>query len=388
LIGSLNIDMYIPALPQLSVDLNASASSIQLSLTACLVGLGIGQLVIGPLSDRVGRRRPLFCGLVVFIVSSFMCAIAPNALALVVLRFLEGFGGSAGIVIGRAAVRDLYSGRQAARFFSFLMLVIGAGPVFAPQVGAELLRVMSWRGLFVFLGVAGFLLLVVAALLLPETLTPSRRELGGYRVMVASMWGVLASRVFLANALTCAFGLGAIFAYIAGSSFAIEDIYHLSPQAFSLIFTLNGCAVILGARVNASLLSRVGSERLLLVAVGVMAISGTVLVLVVLGGIGLAGILPCFFVTLFCGGFVSPNATALAMNDFPDAAGSASALLGVLQFAIGAAVAPLVGLAGNQNALPMAIAMSSCGILALIIRFAMLRGVTRSLPAGVEHVAV
>jgi DHA1 family bicyclomycin/chloramphenicol resistance-like MFS transporter len=368
LFGPLCIDMYIPALPRLTADLHASTSSIQLSLTTCLIGLGLGQLLIGPASDRLGRRRPLLCGLAVFVVASVLCAFAPNATTLAGLRFVQGLGGSAGIVIARAIVRDLYSGPTAARFFSLLMLVTGAGPVFAPQIGAELLRLTSWRGVFVFLAGAGALLLVMAATQLPETLATDRRELGSLGATFASMRGVVSSRVFLANALACALGVGAIFAYISGSSFVMEDIYHLSPQVFSLLFAMNGCGLVAGARINAQLVSRFGSERLLTAALGVMATTGVTLTLVVLSGIGLGGILPCLFMMMFCLGFVTPNAMALALNDFPDAAGSASALIGLLQFSVGAAVAPLVGIAGNHDALPMALCMASVGIAAIVVR--------------------
>jgi DHA1 family bicyclomycin/chloramphenicol resistance-like MFS transporter len=332
--------------------------------------------LIGPLSDRLGRRPPLFAGLALFVVASFVCAAAPTTTVLILLRFGQGFGGAAGIVIARAIVRDLHSGVAAARFFSMLMLVTGAGPVLAPQIGAELLRLTSWRGVFVVLGVSGSLLLVMAVVRLPETLPVELRDGGGLRTTLRSMHTVATSRIFVANTLACGLGFGAIFAYVSGSSFVMEDVYHLSPQVFGLLFALNACGLVAAGQVNARIVGRFGSPRLLTVGLCALAAGGVAALLVVsIGGLGLAGLVPCLFVTVTCNGLVGPNAMALALNDFPDAAGSASALLGVLQFGIGAAVAPLVGIAGSHNALPMVIAMATFGLAAITVRFRLTRPV-------------
>jgi len=374
LFGPLCIDMYLPALPRISSDLHAGPSAVQFSLTTCLVGLGLGQLLIGPLSDRLGRRPPLLAGLVLFVLASLTCSMAPNALLLAGIRFVQGLGGAAGIVIARAIVRDLHSGVAAARFFSMLMLVTGAGPVLAPQIGAGLLRVTSWRGVFIVLAVLGTLLLAMAASRLPETLPPERRDSGGLRSTIRSMRGVATSRVFMANALACSLGFGAIFAYVAGSSFVMEDIYGLSPQVFGLLFALNACGLVAAGQVNARIVGRYGSERLLTAGLIALASGGVGLLLVVGSGhIGLAGIIPCLFVTVACNGFVGPNAMALALNDFPESAGSASALLGLLQFSLGAAVAPIVGIAGSHDALPMAVAVAALGTSAISVRLVLTR---------------
>lgn len=390
LFGPLCIDMYLPSLPTLASDLHASTSTIQLSLTTCLIGLGVGQLLIGPASDRLGRRRPVMCGLTLFVVASILCAFAPSAPVLIGLRFVQGLGGSAGLVIARAVVRDLYSGPRAARYFSLLMLMTGAGPVFAPQIGAFLLRVTSWRGVFVCLAAAGGLLLLMAATLLPETLPPDRREAGKLGATLASIRTVMSSRVFLANALACSLGIGAVFAYVSGSSFVMEDIYHLSPQVFSALFALNGCALVAGAQGNARLVARFGSQRLLTGALCAMSTVGLTLTVVVLGNVGLPGILPCLFMLMFCVGFVTPNAMALALDDFPHAAGSASALIGLLQFSMGAALAPLVGIAGNHDALPMALCMFASAAGAISVRLALIRpsAAARAGRAGPETVEI
>jgi DHA1 family bicyclomycin/chloramphenicol resistance-like MFS transporter len=370
--GPLCIDMYLPALPDISDDLHSSASLVQASLTACLIGIGLGQVVIGPISDRLGRRRPVFFGLALFVLASLACAIAPGILALILLRFLQGFGGAAGIVIARAIVRDQYTGSAAARFFSLLMLVTGAGPVLAPQIGAGLLTLGSWRTVFVALSIAGSLLVLFAAWRLPETLPPALRSTGGLGATLRTMRHVATRRIFLASALACGLGFGAIFAYISASSFVLENVYGMSPQVFSLVFALNAVGLISASQINGRLVHRVGPTRLMTFGLLGLAAASLALCLLVIAGAGLAGILPCMFLVLSANGFVQPNAFALAMNDFPEAAGSASALLGVLQFSIGAAVAPLVGLGGSHDVRPMAYVMAGLGVSAAVVRLAML----------------
>jgi DHA1 family bicyclomycin/chloramphenicol resistance-like MFS transporter len=378
--GPLCIDMYLPALPQIGDDLHASASAVQLSLTACLIGLALGQIVVGPLSDRLGRRPPLFVGLGLFIVASAACALSPGILVLIGLRFVQGLGGSSGIVVAQAIVRDQYSGTAAARFFSVLMLVTGAGPILAPQIGAELLHLGSWRVMFATLAGAGAILLAIAVLRLPETLPSHRRNSGGLARVLATMREVATDRAFLVNALACAFGFGTVFAYIAGSSFALENVYGLSPQVFSLAFAFNALGLVGGSQVNARLVGRLGSVRLLSVGLVGLAVAGlTMLGLVLTSLDSLAGVLACMFLVMTSLGFVGPNATALALNDFPDAAGSASALLGLMRFSLGAAVAPLVGLKGPRDVLPLAVVMAACGVIAISVRL-----LFRPAPVG-EH---
>jgi DHA1 family bicyclomycin/chloramphenicol resistance-like MFS transporter len=369
--GPLCIDMYLPALPRISHDLHTSASAVQLSLTACLIGLALGQVLIGPLSDRLGRRRPLFFGLAAFILASAACALAPGILVLIGLRFVQGVGGAAGLVIAQAIVRDQYSGTTAARFFSVLILVTGAGPILAPQIGAVLLHLGSWRVLFVSLAVAGAALWAISAAKLPETLAVADRNLGGLSETLATMRNVATDREFLVNALAGSFGFGTVFAYVAGSSFALENVYGLSPQQFSLAFAFNAVGLIAGSQANGRLVRTVGSPRLLTYGLCGLATAGlTFLVLVLTSTGGLTGILACMFAVMTSLGFVGPNATALALNDFPQSAGSASALLGLLRFSIGAAVAPLVGLRGSHDVLPLAVVMASCGLIAITVRLA------------------
>jgi DHA1 family bicyclomycin/chloramphenicol resistance-like MFS transporter len=373
-LGSLCIDMYLPALPSISRDLDAGTSATQASLTTCLVGLALGQVLVGPLSDRFGRRAPLFAGLGAFIVAAAGCSLMPSIYGFLAFRFIQGLGGAAGIVISRAIVRDLYSGSAAARFYSMLLAVVGVGPLLAPQLGAALLTIGSWRMLFAALAGAGLVLLGISYVLLPETLPADRRSSDTAAATLRTMRSVITDRAFLINALGCGIGFGAIFAYVAGAPFALENTFGLSPAMFSLAFGLNGAGLIIASHLNGRLVGRLGPMRLF--ASGAISLAtGSVglLVLIATHWLGLPGVLACMFLVVSSNGFVSPNAVALALDDFPHAAGSASALLGVLQFSVGAVAAPLVGVAGPHDDLPMGIAVAFFGASALTVRMALMR---------------
>jgi len=363
--GPLSIDFYLPGLPRLTSDFDASASAGQLTLTACLLGLAFGQLAFGPLSDRFGRRPPLIAGLIVYCAASLACAAAQDIWTLVALRFIQGLGGSSGIVIARSIVRDLRSGVGAARLFSIIMVVVGVVPFLAPILGGALLHATTWRGLFVILGVVDAVILAGVLGWLPETLHPERRQRGGQTA--AGFLELLNDRIFVAYAAVLGLNFAAMFSYIAGSSFVLEDIYGVSPQEYGLIFGVNALGIVICSQVNRSLVARASPERMLLVGVCAGTTAGAALLVVVLaGGIGLPGILPCLFVCVSSVGFVIPNATALALTDYPHAAGSASALLGTAQFVFGGAAAPLVGVAGRETAVPMALMIALFGACALV----------------------
>ena len=236
--GPLSLDLYLPALPQLADDRGVSASAAQLSITACLVGLAVGQLVAGPLSDRLGRRRPLMLGLLAYLLASVACALAPSVTVLVVLRLIQGLVGAAGIVISRAIARDLYSGRELMIFFSRLLLIAGLAPVIAPILGGQLSRVMSWRGIFGVLAVFGAVLLLAGWFGLRETLPPERRIVGRFRRTLHGYNTLVHDRFFVGCALSSGLAGASMFAYIAGSTFVLQRIYGMSPQGFSLVF---GC---------------------------------------------------------------------------------------------------------------------------------------------------
>jgi MFS transporter, DHA1 family, multidrug resistance protein len=368
--GPLCIDMYLPALPQINRDLHASASEVQLTLTACLIGIALGQLLLGPISDRVGRRLPLIIGLASFVLSSLACAVAPNIWFLVLFRLIQGMGGAAGIVIARSIVRDLHSGVALAKFFATLMLATGVGPVFAPQIGSWILAFTSWRGVFIVLAIFGVLLFFSAWFRVPETLPPDKRQTGSVASTLKTMGGVLKDRVFLGYVLACGLGMGATFAYIAGSSFVLENIYRLSPLTYGLVFALNACGLIIGAQVSGKLTVRVGTSRLLTCGLVTMVVGGALLFTVITtGAVGLAGVIPSLFIVMFGFGFVGPNAAALAMQRYPNAAGSAAAVLGSFQFGMAALIAPLAGAGGTHDATPMISLILGLSALAVLSRF-------------------
>lgn len=370
-LGPLSIDMYLPALPRLTEDFRASEAAVQLTLTACLAGLALGQLVAGPLSDRIGRRRPLMIGLIVYVLASLACALAPTAGLLTAARLLQGLAGAAGVVIGRAVARDLFAGTALARFFSMLILVGGLAPILAPVIGSQLMRVLPWSGVFVVLAGYGVLTLVITRLGLPETLPAGERSTGGFRRTGVVMGEVLGDRRFIGYALASGLVFAAMFAYISGSPFVLQRIYGLSPQQFGWAFGLNALGILVLGQLNGVLLRWFAPRRLLLAGL-LLAVAGALgLIAAVRLRAGLPPVLGSLFAVVSSVGLVMPNATALALSWLPpQRAGSASALLGVLQFVFGAVAAPLVGAVGaaaaNPTALPMAVAMGVLAVSALL----------------------
>jgi DHA1 family bicyclomycin/chloramphenicol resistance-like MFS transporter len=366
-IGPLSIDTYLPAFPEMSRALDASASAVQLTLTACLAGIALGQLVAGSLSDRFGRRRPILLGLTGYVVVSLLCSVAPDVATLTALRFLQGFSAAAGLVISQAVVRDVYSGASAVRLFSSLMLIIGVAPILAPVLGGQLLALSSWRGIFVALAVIGALVLLAVATRLPETLTPERRDLRGLRQTGRTLRGLLGLRDFMGYAITSSLCFATVFAYVSGSSFVLQDIYGLSPTLYSIVFGANGIGLIIASQINARIAGSVEPIRILRGAMtAIAAATLTLLGVVLLEGLGAWAVMAPLFVIVCSFAFALPNATALALADHPEVAGAASALLGVIQFVSGAIVAPLVGVAGTDTAVPMGVVMSALGIAGLV----------------------
>lgn len=364
--GPISIDMYLPGLPALANELGSTAWQVQLTLTGCLLGLAGGQIIAGPLSDTLGRRKPLLIGLTLYAIASLLCAIAPSTPFLIFLRLIQGASGAAGIVISRAIVRDLYSGAEVARFFSMTMMITGVAPILAPIIGGQLLNFTSWRGIFLALTAFGIVLLTLVAFRLKETLPVERRRTGGLRETLSAFGMLLSDRYFVGYALAAGLAFAALFAYISGSPFVLEEIYHVSPQLFSLVFGINATGLVISSQVSGRLVGRVGPRKLLAFGLSSSLFGGLLLVLVVLTNVGLIGILPAFFIVVSSIGFITPNAAALALAEHPQVAGSASGLMGVSQFIIGAAVSPLVSIGGTGTALPLAVIMASvslCGVL-------------------------
>ncbi|MFD5590675.1 multidrug effflux MFS transporter [Streptomyces griseorubiginosus] len=373
----LAMDMYLPSLPQVTDSLHAPAATVQLTLTACLLGMALGQLVVGPMSDRWGRRRPLLAGLVVYVVATALCAVAPTVEFLVGFRLLQGLAGAAGIVIARAVVRDLYDGVAMARFFSTLMLIGGVAPVVAPLVGGQILRVTDWRGVFVVLTGVGALLAVLVWARLPETLPAADRHTGGVGDALRSMRGLLADLPFTGYMLTGGFAFAALFAYISASPFVIQEIYGASPQTFSLLFGVNSVGLVVVGQINGKVLvGRVGLDRVLGVGLLIVTAAATALLLMATGVFGEVGLVPvaaALFVLMSAMGVTLPNAQSLALLRTRHSAGSASALLGTSSFLIGAVASPLVGMAGEHTAVPMAVVQVAAALVALLCFMAMCR---------------
>ncbi|HEY2656959.1 MAG TPA: multidrug effflux MFS transporter [Solirubrobacteraceae bacterium] len=363
--GPLSIDVYLPALPSLTRSLHASASAGQLTLTSSMLGIAFGQLVAGPTSDRFGRRQPLLAGLAGYALVSFACALMPSIWPLIGVRFIQGLLGGAGIVIARAIVRDLFEGVTAARLFATLVMITGIAPVLAPVLGAQVLRFSSWRGTFVLLGVVGLVMLSMATFGLEETLAAGKRHEGGLRETLRIFSRLLGDRRFAPYALALALASCSVFAYIAGSSYVLENVFRTSPQVFSAVFAVNSVGFIVVAQVGGRIVGRFGPVRLLRWGLVVLALASLGTLTVALTGAGLWPLLVTLFVMMSSAGLVLPNGVAAAMIGQQSALGAASALVGLGQFGSGALVAPLVGIGGAYDALPMGLIMAVGGVAAV-----------------------
>ncbi|MGV9285530.1 multidrug effflux MFS transporter [Streptomyces sp. NPDC003730] len=374
----LAMDMYLPALPEVTRSLGAPAATVQLTLTACLAGMALGQIVVGPMSDKWGRRRPLLAGLAVYVVATALCAFAPTVEVLVAFRLVQGLAGAAGIVISRAVVRDLYDGVAMARFFSTLMLISGVAPVVAPLIGGQILRFTDWRGVFVVLVVVGVALGALVWARLPETLPVEERHAGGVGDTLRAMRGLLADRPFTGYMFAGGFAFASLFAYVAASPFVVQEIYGASPQTFSLLFGLNSIGLVVVGQINGKVLvGRVRLDRVLALGLVVVMAAATALLLMslgVFGEVGLAPVAVALFVLMSAMGISLPNTQALALMRVKQSAGSASALLGTSSFLIGAVASPLVGIAGEDTAVPMAVVQLVAAVVALGFLVTMCRG--------------
>jgi DHA1 family bicyclomycin/chloramphenicol resistance-like MFS transporter len=365
--GPISLDLYLPALPQLAAELEASPSAAQLTITACLIGLAVGQVVVGPLSDRFGRKRPLMIGLVAYAVASLACAFAWSISVLVLLRLIQGLAGAAGIVIARAVARDLHEGRQLVVFFSRLVLVSGLAPVIAPVLGGQLNRVMTWRGIFGVLAGIGVVLVVAGWLGLKESLPREKRVAGGVLATLRGFAALAKDRFFVGVALAAGLAGASMFAYIAGGTFVLQRIYGLSPQGFSLAFGLNSLGIMAAAQVSGRLTRRLSPVRVLSIGLAMNLAGSFCLAVSTLLGLGLPFVLGSLFVMVSAIGLILPTSTALALSNYPERAGTASALLGLLQYVVGGLAAPLVGLAGEQTAVPLGVVTLSASTGACLV---------------------
>jgi DHA1 family bicyclomycin/chloramphenicol resistance-like MFS transporter len=344
--GPLSMDLYLPALPSVAGDLGTTASATQLTMSASLVGLALGQLVAGPLSDRLGRRTPMLAGVGTFAIMSVLCALAPTVHALVAFRLLQGLGGAAGVVVGRAVVRDLFEPRQAAKVFSLLQMVVGVAPVVAPLVGAGLLTVTSWRGVFAALAVIGACLVALAWWRIPDSLLDERRHTGGPGRQLAETRAVLRTPGFLPYAAVTACVGVMLLTYVTQSSLVLQDGFGFSPQQFGLVFAANALGMVLASNVNVRLVDVFALRSIVTVALAVAAVGTAAVTVAGILGLPVAVVLAGLFLTLCMNGVLLANVNALALAPFARGAGMAAAVLGSAQFGAGAIVPPLVSLLG------------------------------------------
>lgn len=364
-LGPLSTDAYVPGLPELADDLSASPALAQATVTTCLIGLALGQLFAGPLSDAWGRRRPLLIGLVLYVAGGVFCAVSSSVAQLLSARLLQGLGGSFALVVAYACVRDRYDGHAAARYFSLLLLVTGLAPMIAPLAGAQIQIAFGWRGVFSALALLSAALLVAVAWRLDESLPPARRTVNGFHRMHVTYALLVRDGRFVGFALANAFVFGAMFAYIAGSPFVLEELHGLTPQQYSVVFATNALGLVAAAQVSGRLVTWVSPSRLVIVGVGVSLVGGLAMVLATVAEFGLWPLLVAMFAVVASVGLVMPNAAALALDKHGDRAGAAAAILGFGQFAVGGLAAPVAGLHGSSG-LTMSLVVAGLGIAAAV----------------------
>jgi DHA1 family bicyclomycin/chloramphenicol resistance-like MFS transporter len=368
----LGVDMYLPAFPVMGRELGASPAEIQRTLASFLLGMAAGQLVYGPLADRLGRRLPMFIGLALFVVASIGCALAASAEALTWLRLLQALGGCVGGVVSRAVVRDLCDERGAVRMMSMLMLAMGAAPILAPMFGGWLLAGFGWRAIFWVLAAYGAVGLAVLALTLPESLPPDQRRRDGPAAILGVYLMIARDRRFLAHALASALPMGGLFAYLVGSPHLLMGEHGLGPSEYGLAFGSNAAGLILASQVIARVVRRRPPGWLLLRVLALLALAGFGVLAAVLNG-GLLPLLAALFCFIGLMGATLPLASALAMQPMGRVAGSASALMGTLQFGVGAVVGASLGAFGGGTTTAMGVVIGLAGLAGLLAHLALRR---------------
>lgn len=376
--GPLAIDTYLPALPTIARELGASAAAVQVSLAMYFIGIAFGQAFYGPLSDRIGRKRALSLGLTVFVASSIGCALAWNVESLIGFRFLQALGGCAPLVIPRAVVRDHFDERESVQMLSMLILVMGLAPILGPLIGGQLLVNFGWRSIFWVLTAYGAIWFAVGALFLSESLPREHRKRQSLRAILAIYRQLLRDRIYMGYVLAGGFMFAGLLTYITGSPFVFIEIFHVPPERFGLFFGTNAAGLIAASQINRWLAGRIDPRRTVRIILPIATAAGFGMLFSAYTGFGgFAGILIPLFCFITCYGFIMPNTTALAMAPHGAIAGSASALLGTLQFVVGSTAAALVGVLGSGTAVPFAAVISGCGLGAFAI--------SRTLPLTAEN---
>jgi DHA1 family bicyclomycin/chloramphenicol resistance-like MFS transporter len=371
--GPLSMDLYLPQLPQLAASLGTTEALGQATMSACMIGLGLGQLIAGPLSDRFGRRRPLMVGVSAFAMLSVLCAVAPTIELLLLARFLQGLAGSAGIVICLAIARDQFEGAELSRMLSLLFLVSGTAPIIAPVLGGQLARFMDWRGIFWVLGAIGVLLLLVVVVALPETLPQAERHGGGLRALGGHAGAVVHDRLFLAVLCAAAGGGVAFFTYLSMSSFVLQDEFGLTPQTFSLAFAGGALASIVGSQASRLVVRRWGPLRVYLGGITATLVATAAFLALALAGTGALGVVVALIGFMLCSGIGGPNGQTLALAHHGARAGTASALLGTATFLFGPVLAPIAAGLGGTNTVTMAATMAVAATVAALAAWVFVR---------------
>lgn len=364
--GPISMDLYLPALPALTRELGAATSVAQLTVTACLIGLAAGQLTAGPLSDRYGRRRVLLAGVVAYVATSLLCALSPTVEMLIVARFVQGLAGGVGIVIANAAGRDIYAGKQLIRFYARLTVIGGLAAIIGPVLGGVLTTFTDWRGLFVFLAVTGAAILLATFFVFEETLPRDQRTTGGFSHTLRDFATLLRDRVFVGAVLNQGFLYAALFAYLSGATFVLQDIYGLSPQWYAAAFGLNSAGFMVFGYLAGRAAERWSVGGTLAVGVTVTAAGALGLLLSGLVTVPLWVIILSLFTLASGVAIASPPATTIALSEYPQMAGTAASLLGMARFGFGGIAAPFVGIAGALSILPLGVVTTTAAVLAAL----------------------
>ena len=363
--GPLSLDMYASALPDLQKDLSTNASLTQLSITSCLFGLAIGQILFGPLTDRIGRKKPTLISLITFALSSFILAFSPNIYFFIIFRLIQGLAGSVGIVTSKAMCSDIFTGKEFAHYFYLLMAVNSIFPVIAPTIGGIFLLFGDWRLIFITLGVIG-IVLFVCVLKFKETLAQTNLNKNDSSKQFSN---VLKNPAFISFTLVSTLMTGALYAYIAGSSFMLQDIFGMSPFAFSLLYAINGLGQVLFTWLGAQLTQKFSQEKVLFVGIITAILAASYLLLTILLPHKLIYVIPPLFLIVALVGIGNPMGSALAIEQERTLAGTASAIIGLTQNLLGGLISPLVGLGGLTTYSPMSWIILICEISALIFWF-------------------
>ncbi len=378
-LGPFTIDLYLPAFPVLEREFDVSAAAIQLTLTGTMVGFAVGQLLVGPLSDQIGRRLPLIAATALHIVACFGAALAPDLFWLSVARILQGLGAAAGSVVATAMVRDLFGGYPLVRMLAHLSLINGLAPILAPVIGSQLLLVIDWRGLFWVLAAFGVLVVVATAVFIRETLPVEQRRVRGHSNVRERYGALIRDRIYVGAVIIAGMNFSALFAYLSSSPFLFQEVHKLSAQEYGLLFGINSIGVVLGVQISSRMQKRIGSAWIIAVATIVQMVCAFTMIVLDTSGVGLFGIVVPLFVFILACGFNFPAISALALVRHGEEAGTAASLLGAANFGIAGVISPIVGMFAITNSVPMAGVMLVTIALAIITLWAVVR--PRTVPA-------